>query len=435
MNIVEAAEILNEAVGKTVKNLVDKGDRKGIKYIFVDALDVDPTFVRYEDDYQYCKSKGFLDPHEELTPFTSDKSKWDEDYWTKLKMDLLKNFSDKRMQHMKEVAKVFLAEKVDRILKERKAKEEEEKKKKAKEEEAKKKAAKPTLTTPKNISEEDKRRYDYLNRRIVENDPSMLRESLGSMIYGCRDFSDGEFDGAVRYVEAHGIKLKEPYDGKELVSDSKPESEWTDDDFAVAIARLKRNFCDERINDVKKIGKKLYSKNAPKTSSEAKPSTSTPSKPEKNAAETVKIRTMLKRLMNDLWELIKSLGSRNFATIRGKWQTLCRNFVRNARNTAIGKKLAKVFNKTPETTEEAKGQLNAVKAEVNNLNEAAAIVKAATILSEEYQTNKSSVFQENQPESKTPYVHRVEYNWYDPNLMDLKRLPSDEDQDSVTEPS
>ena len=54
---------------------------------------------------------------------------------------------------------------------------------------------------------------------------------------------------------------------------------------------------------------------------------------------------------------------------------------------------------------------------------------------EEYQTNRSTAFQENEPESKTPYVHRVEYNGYDPNLMDLKKLPSDEEQDSVTEPA
>lgn len=63
------------------------------------------------------------------------------------------------------------------------------------------------------------------------------------------------------------------------------------------------------------------------------------------------------------------------------------------------------------------------------------ILEAAMILSEEYQTNKSCAFQENQPESNTPYVHRVDYNFYDPNLMDIKKLPSDEDQDSVTEPS
>ena len=287
--------------------------------------------------------------------------------------------------------------------------------------------AKPTLTTPKNISEEDKRRFRDLDDKIAKNDLFMLREALGNTVYGCRNFSDGEFDGAVRYVEAHGIKIKMPYDGNPLISKTKPEDEWTDRDFSDAIAELKMNFCDERINDVKKIGKKLYPSKNPQEKQTAAASS--------KVSGTVKIRNMLKQLVRDLWELIKSLGSRNFATIRGKWQTLCRNFVNNAKRTSIGKRFAKIFSKTPNSTEEAKEQINAVKAEADNLNEAAAIVKAAMILSEEYQTNKSSAFQENQPESNTPYVHRVDYNFYDPNLMDIKKLPSDEDQDSVTEPS
>ena len=87
-----------------------------------------------------------------------------------------------------------------------------------------------------------------------------------------------------------------------------------------------------------------------------------------------------------------------------------------------------------EAVSKAKEQIASANAAVKNIDEAAALVKAATLL-EEYQTDSSSYFQENEPESKTPYVHRVDYNFYDPNLMDIKRLPSDEDQDSVTEPS
>ncbi len=105
-----------------IKNYADNRDLKELKYIFVDALDVDPTFVRYEEEYNYCKSiPGLLEAHIDLTPFRQDKSRWDEAYWTSLKMDLVKNFSDRRMMHMKEVAQVFLAEKITRILKERDA--------------------------------------------------------------------------------------------------------------------------------------------------------------------------------------------------------------------------------------------------------------------------------------------------------------------------
>ncbi|MGN8754853.1 hypothetical protein [Blautia sp. HCP3S3_C4] len=103
-----------------IKKFADSGDIKSLKYIFVDSLDVDPTFVRYEEEYNYCKSiPGLLEPHVELTPFSENKANWTEEYWTSLKMDLIKNFSDKRMSHMRDVAQVFLADKVQRILAER----------------------------------------------------------------------------------------------------------------------------------------------------------------------------------------------------------------------------------------------------------------------------------------------------------------------------
>ncbi|WP_285824885.1 hypothetical protein [Schaedlerella arabinosiphila] len=103
-----------------IKNYADTGDLKSLKYVFVDSLDVDPTFERYEEEYNYCKSTpGLLEPHVELTPFVKDSSKWDENYWTGLKVDLIKNFSEDRMDHMREVAKVFLAEKYQRIRRER----------------------------------------------------------------------------------------------------------------------------------------------------------------------------------------------------------------------------------------------------------------------------------------------------------------------------
>ena len=103
-----------------IKKYADSGDIKSLKYIFVDSLDVDPTFVRYEEEYNYCKSiPGLLESHVELTPFKTNKADWNEEYWTCLKMDLVKNFSDRRMSHMREVAQVFLAEKVQRILAER----------------------------------------------------------------------------------------------------------------------------------------------------------------------------------------------------------------------------------------------------------------------------------------------------------------------------
>lgn len=103
-----------------IKRSADNRDIKALKYIFVDSLDVDPTFIDYAEDYAYCKSvPGFIELHTELTPLTDDQGKWTEEYWTKLKMDLLKNFSEERFSHMQKVAKVIMAEKVKRLTAER----------------------------------------------------------------------------------------------------------------------------------------------------------------------------------------------------------------------------------------------------------------------------------------------------------------------------
>ena len=46
-----------------VKKCVADNDIKGLRYIFADALDVDPTFEKYKEDYAYCKTiNGFFEP-------------------------------------------------------------------------------------------------------------------------------------------------------------------------------------------------------------------------------------------------------------------------------------------------------------------------------------------------------------------------------------
>lgn len=105
---------------KDVKLCSDNNDIKGLRYIFVDSLDVDPTFEKYAEDFEYCRNlTGLFDDHIELSPLTMDENQWNSAYWGILKSDLLKNFSLKRFQHMQRVAKVVYAEKVRRLSLER----------------------------------------------------------------------------------------------------------------------------------------------------------------------------------------------------------------------------------------------------------------------------------------------------------------------------
>ena len=101
-----------------VKTCVEEHDIKRLKYIFVDCLDVDPMFTEYRDDYEYCINApglGLVEAHIELTPLREDKSAWDLPYWNSIKRDLIKNFSQKRFQHMREVSKVVNASEIKKI--------------------------------------------------------------------------------------------------------------------------------------------------------------------------------------------------------------------------------------------------------------------------------------------------------------------------------
>lgn len=113
-----------------VKKCVENKDIRGLKYIFADCLVVDPTFEKYREDYEYCKKvPGVFEAYKELTPLKFDKSQWSVEYWEKIKLDLLENFATKRFEHMIEVAKVVYADKVSRLLRERKTAEEEQRQK------------------------------------------------------------------------------------------------------------------------------------------------------------------------------------------------------------------------------------------------------------------------------------------------------------------
>lgn len=103
-----------------IRKCAEANDIKGLRYIFVDCLDVDPTFEKYEEDYNYCKNiPGLFDAHANLSGMISDSKRWNSSYWDQLKLDLMKNFSKERFEHMIHVAKIVYADKIARLTSER----------------------------------------------------------------------------------------------------------------------------------------------------------------------------------------------------------------------------------------------------------------------------------------------------------------------------
>ena len=88
---------------------------------------------------------------------------------------------------------------------------------------------------------------------------------------------------------------------------------------------------------------------------------------------------LLKELVHDLWELIRSVGTGNFSTVRARWIILCQHVARNARNTKLGKKIASILNRKPNDKDEATDQIKDLNAEIKNIKEANNLSEAATI--------------------------------------------------------
>lgn len=143
-----------------VKRCIDIHDIKGLRYIFVDSLDVDPTFEKYRDDYEYCKKiPGFFEEYQELSEMTLTSSNWDMQYWARLKNDLMKNFSERRFDHMISVAQIVYAEKIRRLLEERK----------------KKKRVQTTILMQSAEDVKDNVEVEGIQQRKIAEDPELLQ--------------------------------------------------------------------------------------------------------------------------------------------------------------------------------------------------------------------------------------------------------------------
>jgi hypothetical protein len=97
-------------------------------------------------------------------------------------------------------------------------------------------------------------KFDTIEKALNDKDIMMLREAFGSLCYAKMDLSDGVFEEQLRYVQSK-INIKDDRLIGELIASGK--TEFTLDDYADAVFELKENFCDERIEDVRTIGKAL----------------------------------------------------------------------------------------------------------------------------------------------------------------------------------
>lgn len=116
---------------------------------------------------------------------------------------------------------------------------------------------------------------ELVEKYIQDGEIENLREAIGTIIYNDRAFKTTRFEDAVKYI----MNIPELSQFMEDFNSNPPlkshsigkDQKITEKDFGDAVFDLKQNFCTERIEDVKKLGKHLYGAAENKVSENTKP--------------------------------------------------------------------------------------------------------------------------------------------------------------------
>lgn len=107
-----------------------------------------------------------------------------------------------------------------------------------------------------------------LDERIKAGDRTALISLLTNICYVDKNFSTGEFDEALNYVkERYGEIFAPSFDADPPLYGPRVQNgeQLTNKDFTDAVAHLNYNFCQERVDDIKKLGKHLFPQDQKKT--------------------------------------------------------------------------------------------------------------------------------------------------------------------------
>lgn len=104
---------------------------------------------------------------------------------------------------------------------------------------------------------------DLVDESLREGNLKSVRRIISNICPSDRAFTTSKFADALEYVrKVKGVDIYEPFDAslKPLYAERVDRKDPTleEDDFAASVACLKENFCPERIEDTKKLGRYLF---------------------------------------------------------------------------------------------------------------------------------------------------------------------------------
>lgn len=110
-------------------------------------------------------------------------------------------------------------------------------------------------------------KYDAINAGIKTRDIKALREAMGNICYADPAFQTTDFQDILTEIRRANIDILD----KELQGEIPriPLAKVTQADFTKAIFQLKKNFCEQRIIEVRRIGREITPKQKSQTDTKA----------------------------------------------------------------------------------------------------------------------------------------------------------------------
>jgi len=104
------------AISLDFKKTVSEGDVRLVQIILKDSLIIDPTFREFNEMFEYSKNRmpGLLAEFDNGKLDYSEIN-WSKDYINELKVELMDNFSNKRIEHLKKICAYIYRDRIQNI--------------------------------------------------------------------------------------------------------------------------------------------------------------------------------------------------------------------------------------------------------------------------------------------------------------------------------
>lgn len=237
-------------VNENIKKAVKAENRQVLTKELMQLLRQDRAFKTpaFEEAWDYVQKKvpDFAEPFdgEDFAP----EADWNKEYLAEQISELEDNFCQRRIDHIKAVSQKVYHQGQGAA--------------KASPQTHTATAAGQTKTTSRpSVGNPRGKVNNKVRQDVRERNVRHIINDLIMIIHNDRGLYTSEFADSLAYVKAAGIDVEEPFDG----GDFAPESAWNDQYWAEQMAKLRFNFCQERIEHVKAIGRKLYPRVEPYT--------------------------------------------------------------------------------------------------------------------------------------------------------------------------